>query len=230
MENKTHAKMFKAGKNWAVALMTIATLGSAGVAGVAGAAGVDTNNVNASSTHYPENGKKMHKVTVEFWVPDAKGNPGKKVGAKTYRLADFDFIAPANDVPAGYTTANNPNGLLDIEVSPEDHYRYVDEVVPLKKKTTTKATTAKAKNYLGTVHVNYNKHYGIQIWTKEGKAVLYNAADAKAAGKKVGSAKKLPGQSSWKVYSKYTKNGKTYYGLGGDQYIEASYVTFKAAK
>ncbi len=89
------------------------------------------------------------------------------------------------------------------------------------------ATTSGAGAKLGTAHINYPSSYGIQIWTKSGKAVTYNATDAKAAGKKVGDAKKLPGQSNWKVFnSTYHQNGTTYYCLGGDQYIDAAYVTF----
>ncbi|WDF82839.1 KxYKxGKxW signal peptide domain-containing protein [Lacticaseibacillus pabuli] len=223
MENKTHAKLFKAGKNWVVALMAIATLGSVGIAGVTATM---TQNVNVAAST-----QKTHNVTVEYWTANAKGDPDKKVGSHIYRnMADFDKILPEKNVPAGYVTANNEHGLQLIFVDPEEKYYYASEVVPISKKATPKATASQTKNYLGTVHVNYNKHYGIQIWTKEGKAVPYNSVDAKAAGKKVGTAKKLQGQSNWKVFNKYTDHGTTYYGLGGDQYIDASYVTFKAAK
>ncbi|WP_155286813.1 SLAP domain-containing protein [Lacticaseibacillus zhaodongensis] len=69
----------------------------------------------------------------------------------------------------------------------------------------------------GTAHVNYNRHYGIQIWTARHQI-----------GKNLyGSAKKLPGQTNWKVYGKATIDGNTYYNLGGDQYIDAHYVTVR---
>lgn len=74
---------------------------------------------------------------------------------------------------------------------------------------------------VGKVHVNYNKHYGIQIWNKQGNPVKTSK----------GTNKKLAGQSNWKVYNETQfmsdSNKPVYtYNLGGDQYIEAKYVTF----
>lgn len=67
----------------------------------------------------------------------------------------------------------------------------------------------------GTAHVNYNRNYGIQIWTGDHKAVKNSW----------GSNKTLMGQTNWKVYGKATIGGKTYYNLGGNQYIDAHYVS-----
>lgn len=79
---------------------------------------------------------------------------------------------------------------------------------------------------VGVAKVNYNPNYGIQIWTKDGKPVRYNSVEAAATGHKNGDAKKLPGGKSYKVFNAtYTANGTTYYNLGGDQYIDAAYVT-----
>lgn len=83
-------------------------------------------------------------------------------------------------------------------------------------KSYVRASDVTLRRY-GTAHVNYNKHYGIQIWTAK-HAIVKNSN---------GSAKKLPGQSNWKVYGKATIQGKTYYNLGGDQYIDAHYVTVR---
>lgn len=89
-----------------------------------------------------------------------------------------------------------------------------------------------ASKQLGVATVNYNPNFGIQIWNKAGQIVRFDAKDAKAWNElhpnntvKVGDAKKLPGQTSWKVFKNtYTANGTTYYNLGGDQYIDANYV------
>lgn len=80
-------------------------------------------------------------------------------------------------------------------------------------------------NSVGKVHVNYNKHYGIQIWTN-------GHGPAKTSK---GVNKKLPGQTNWKVYDTtpfYEGKGKFagfFYNLGGNQYIAAKYVTFHEA-
>jgi hypothetical protein len=70
---------------------------------------------------------------------------------------------------------------------------------------------------LGVAHVNYNKHYGIQIWTSK-LGIVKNSN---------GTAKKLPGQTNWKVYATATLKGHKYFNLGGDQYIDANYIIFK---
>lgn len=83
-------------------------------------------------------------------------------------------------------------------------------------KSYVRASDVTLRRY-GTAHVNYNKHYGIQIWTAKHTTVKNSN----------GSSKKLPGQTNWKVYGKSTIQGKTYYNLGGDQYIDAHYVTVR---
>ncbi|WP_155286893.1 SLAP domain-containing protein [Lacticaseibacillus zhaodongensis] len=98
----------------------------------------------------------------------------------------------------------------------------------------------KGSSQVGVAKINYPAGYGIQIWTKDGKAVRYNSKEAATTtvnGKavKTGDAKKLPGQKSFKVFAvdgqkTVTMNGTTYYNLGGDQYIDAAYVTFTAVK
>ncbi|MCI1283740.1 MAG: SLAP domain-containing protein [Lacticaseibacillus songhuajiangensis] len=70
---------------------------------------------------------------------------------------------------------------------------------------------------IGVAHVNYNKHYGIQIWAAK-LGVVKNAN---------GTAKKLKGQTNWKVFATATLKGHKYYNLGGDQYIDARYITIK---
>jgi uncharacterized protein YkwD len=83
-------------------------------------------------------------------------------------------------------------------------------------KSYVRASDVSLRRY-GTAHVNYNKHYGIQIWTAKHTTVKNPN----------GTAKKLPGQTNWKVYGKATIQGQTYYNLGGDQYIDAHYVTVR---
>ncbi|WDF82870.1 M57 family metalloprotease [Lacticaseibacillus pabuli] len=85
-----------------------------------------------------------------------------------------------------------------------------------------------SRSIAGTGRINYNKHYGIQIWARDGKPVRYNAAEAKKYHHKTGDAKKLMGQTDWKIFANtYQQNGTTYFNLGGDQYIDARYVTIR---
>lgn len=132
-----------------------------------------------------------------------------------------------------YTSTQIAGGLdgnVDLVGITLNGYKSTSTATPTVTPAKPVATTG-AGAKLGTAHINYPSSYGIQIWTKAGKKVVYNATDAKAAGKKVGDAKKLPGQSNWKVFnSTYKANGTTYYCLGGDQYIDAAYVTFTPAK
>lgn len=110
--------------------------------------------------------------------------------------------------------------------------KYVDADTVDASKVKDESDAAQTK---GVATINYNKNYGIQIWTKAGQPVKFNDKDTATWNKlhpnnkvKVGDAKKLPGKTSWKVFKNtYTAHGTTYYNLGGDQYIDANYVTFK---
>ena len=68
---------------------------------------------------------------------------------------------------------------------------------------------------IGVGHVNYNKHYGIQIWNAK-HGIIYD---------KYGKARKLKGQTNWKVFGTATIKGKKYYNLGINQFMEAKYVS-----
>jgi hypothetical protein len=68
---------------------------------------------------------------------------------------------------------------------------------------------------IGVGHVNYNKHYGIQIWNAK-HGIIYD---------KYGHARKLKGQTNWKVFGTATIKGKKYYNLGINQFMEAKYVS-----
>jgi hypothetical protein len=82
---------------------------------------------------------------------------------------------------------------------------------------------AKAKSrQTGVLKVTYVKGYGIQVWTKDGKMV---ASDAKGA--KAGDKKKLQDGTSWKVFGPSVNiNGHNMYCVGGNQYVDAKYVSF----
>lgn len=118
-----------------------------------------------------------------------------------------------------------------------NEYLDADDVNSSKVVTASSTSTKVVKKsdpttkLLGAIRVKYNGKYGIQIWNKAGQIVRYNATDANAWNKthskkvKVGDAKKLPGQTTWKVFNAtYTDHGTTYYNLGGDQYIDAHYA------
>lgn len=68
---------------------------------------------------------------------------------------------------------------------------------------------------IGVGHINYNKHYGIQIWNAK-HGIIYD---------KYGHARKLKGQTNWKAFGTATIKGKKYYNLGINQFMEAKYVS-----
>jgi hypothetical protein len=72
---------------------------------------------------------------------------------------------------------------------------------------------------VGKVTVHYVKGYGIQIWSSY-KASKKVVKDSK------GKAKKLMHGSSWKVFASVNYNGHTWYNLGGNQWIDSSYVVY----
>lgn len=77
--------------------------------------------------------------------------------------------------------------------------------------------TASAIKMSGTATISYVPGYGVQVWHANGSLIM-NAN---------GTAKKLIHGSKWKIYNVLTINGHVYYGLGGDQWIDSSYVTVK---
>lgn len=65
--------------------------------------------------------------------------------------------------------------------------------------------------------VSYVPGYGIQVWTQD-SGLVFNEN---------GSAKKLAHGTSWKVFAKMTLRGTTYYNLGGNQWLDGSYLTIR---
>lgn len=73
----------------------------------------------------------------------------------------------------------------------------------------------------GKVTVHYAKGYGIQIWNNykdDKKPVMVDKKHAK----------KLMAGTTWKVFQVATLNGHTWYNLGGNQWVSASYVVYHA--
>ncbi|BDR59717.1 immunoglobulin-like domain-containing protein [Xylocopilactobacillus apicola] len=70
----------------------------------------------------------------------------------------------------------------------------------------------------GTATVTYVPGYGIAVYTGAGSAELVQEA---------GAAKRLPDGTAWKVFKKQTVAGVTYYNLGGNQWVDGRYVSFK---
>ena len=62
----------------------------------------------------------------------------------------------------------------------------------------------------GIGRINYVPGYGINLWIGYG-------SNAKWSGRR------LPHGTTWKFYNKVTANGKTWYNLGGNQWIDGSY-------
>ncbi len=74
-----------------------------------------------------------------------------------------------------------------------------------KPATSTPQTT----NTTGTLKINYKPGYGIRVWGQPGKQAL---------------AKILKTGSNWKFFKTAQVNGKTWYNLGGNQWIDGQYA------
>ena len=70
----------------------------------------------------------------------------------------------------------------------------------------------------GVAVVDYVPHYGIQLWSNDGKTAIQNVG---------GSKRKLNHGSEWQVFGVVTRNGRVYYDLGGGQLIDATYVSLR---
>ncbi|WP_155287707.1 SLAP domain-containing protein [Lacticaseibacillus zhaodongensis] len=157
----------------------------------------------------------------------------KVIKTTTYKEKTMyeDLILDSKEIPSGYrlaTDAEMENANIDVDEAKFTYDGTMNltdsfEDAPIRS---VFIMPVPSNGRMGTIHVNYPAGYGIQIWTKSGKPVKYNAVEAKKTHHKVGSAKKLMGQTNWKVFTNtYKANGTTYYNLGGDQYIDANYVS-----
>ena len=71
-------------------------------------------------------------------------------------------------------------------------------------------TSSNSNATSGVGHINYVPGYGINLWIGYG-------SDAQWSGRR------LPHGTSWRFYKKVTVNGKTWYNLGGNQWIDGTY-------
>lgn len=173
-----------------------------------------TTSSSKATTSKPSTTKKTTTSATKKTTPTAKKSNFRlsyKGVAVTKRAASLYSINGANLAKTSKTLKKNTAWRISALVSLNgvDYYQVGTNQYLSSKDASFRRT--------GTAHVNYNKHYGIQIWTAT-HGFVKNAN---------GSAKKLPGQTNWKVFGKAVINGKTYYNLGGDQYIDAAYVTVK---
>ncbi|WDF82390.1 hypothetical protein PQ472_10935 [Lacticaseibacillus pabuli] len=138
-------------------------------------------------------------------------------GARTYK-EPYSY----KNVPSKVTKTTSASLIYDLDSS-NGHLYYNVGPVHARKMTEYFVKNSDVKLLsVGKVHVNFNKHYGIQIWNLKHQPV-------RTANGKV---KKLMGQTNWKVYG--TQDYPTgvfkshiYFYLGGNQYIDGRYVSFK---
>lgn len=239
----THGKMIESGKKWAFGLLAAATLVSTGAATLL-TVSTPANNVNAAiiTTGRVKGSLGNVKRTIKF----VDASDGQEIGSKVYTLHNGDFIDIATEVPNGYAydwlqrdwdKNTAANGYIDGGIPGFDTYT-VNDKVDQPTVLTALVKQVGPGHLLGTIKVNYPAQYGIQIWTRDGKAVKYSRTDAAYYNKthknskvKAGDAKKLAGQSSWKVFgSVLHANGTIYYNLGGDQYIDSAYTKMSFVK
>lgn len=81
----------------------------------------------------------------------------------------------------------------------------------------------RALSFTGVGTINYVPKYGIQVWTWDGKLVMMDNDKTKA--------KKLQHGTRWKIFGDIiNQNGSRMYNLGGDQFIDANFIDYKANK
>lgn len=92
--------------------------------------------------------------------------------------------------------------------------QYVDasEVAYMSPAEVAANANTTVKSGIATIH--YVPGYGIQVWHAD-NTLVYNAD---------GSPKKLLDGTKWTVCNQRIVAGHTYYGLGGDQWIDSSYA------
>lgn len=66
-------------------------------------------------------------------------------------------------------------------------------------------------NYPAVAKINYVPGYGIRVWTQSGDSLKI-------------TARTLPHESRWQIFGAKQFGGKTFYNLGGKEWIDASYA------
>ncbi|WP_155286385.1 SLAP domain-containing protein [Lacticaseibacillus zhaodongensis] len=211
-------------KKFTLAAVAAAAIAAAPVAAPVIGAVAPVFAATSTSNSYTADRNSTEIVVKDVFTAGSKGAPVYSSPAAT---------KPTSRVLAAGTKWKSvgqlDNGILWYDLGNHEWVRGLDGAA--FDSAATKDTTSK----IGIGTINYNKNYGIQVWTKDGKTVKFNKTDADSWNKKhpntkvkVGDPKKLPGQTSWRVFNDtYKANGTTYYNLGGNQYIDASYVILK---
>ena len=79
------------------------------------------------------------------------------------------------------------------------------------KSTETTNHDAQTANYPAIAKINYVPGYGIRVWTQSGDSLEI-------------TARTLPHGSRWQVFGAKQLGGKTFYNVGGKEWIDASYT------
>lgn len=107
------------------------------------------------------------------------------------------------------------NGLEYYQIGAKQYVKASD--VRVAKTAAQKNAVTPSTSYRAVGTVNYVPGYGIQVWTKSHQFVTNTD----------GSLKKLQDGTNWKIFGESNLNGKTYYNLGGDQWLDANYISLK---
>lgn len=121
---------------------------------------------------------------------------------KTFRQLNNGFL--------WYNLGGN-QWVSEFDVEPVERLSYptVDKVNKADSNT-----TSQPKNVTGTLRINYVPGYGIAVWTQP-------------AGKNYVKGKKLKHNTNWKFFKTVQINGRTWYNLGGNQWIDGKYAVVK---
>lgn len=143
----------------------------------------------------------------------------KSNGAIVSDIAKSSSLGKVETIPAGSSWKvlgkYSVNGLEYYQIGAKKFVKASD--VYTAKTIAEKETATATNKYRAVGTVEYAPGYGIQVWTKAHK-FAYNED---------GSLKKLQHGTSWKVFGDTTINGKMFYHLGGNQWIDAAYITLK---
>ncbi|QNQ81069.1 C39 family peptidase [Lactobacillus sp. PV034] len=186
-----------------------------------------TNTQPSTNTSNSANTANQNKAvaTVNTTVPAVKQEFTGKInyapgyGVNLWKLNEdksVSWIAPRRLSSGstwkvyGYTDVNNDR-LYNLGGNQWVFSKYIVNVnsKPTPSNTNNSNMTPLAKNSF--VVVAYTPHYGIAVWAQNGNSL-------KLAGKT------LPNGSAWNAFGKKNFNNKTFYNLGGNQWVDSSYV------
>lgn len=178
---------------------------------------------NLSSGIDGESDAEVAYNEVQSWYDDSRNViPAGQQGHFGHR-ANMTFLS--GEAGFGYSAKTGRTAYnLGAGTVVDARYRGVADALsnPTSTKSLPKATfrsiaTVKATPYNAALTVDYVPGYGIAIWTSPVSKTVVKLSN--------GKTKTLKDGTKWKVFNKININGKTWYHLGGNQWLQGEYLT-----